>query len=262
MRAAGKSRRRMQRQLPPTGVKLAYFAALRPLLKEMHARTLEALRAFFPARADSRESDQINHVLKQVARAISRDTFNTDKLQALVEKYFDRTSLQQKQQLIKQIASVAGFDPFIRDQKLLQLAEQWTKENVALIQTVPKRYFPQVEQVTLQAFREGTRWEELATDLTERFGVAEFNAQRIARDQVGKLAGDLNKERQTELGIDRFVWRTVHDNRVRSSHEELDGKTFSWDAPPLGVDGEEIIPGQEINCRCFSEPSIDHLLPE
>ncbi|MBT4932618.1 MAG: minor capsid protein [Rhodospirillaceae bacterium] len=46
----------------------------------------------------------------------------------------------------------------------------------------------------------------------------------------------------------KYIWRTVGDSKVRSSHAELDGKVFSWDDPP-----EEGHPGEEYNCRCWAE---------
>ncbi len=45
-----------------------------------------------------------------------------------------------------------------------------------------------------------------------------------------------------------YIWRTVGDSKVRSSHAERDGKTFSWDAPPEGGH-----PGEAYNCRCRAE---------
>jgi len=45
-----------------------------------------------------------------------------------------------------------------------------------------------------------------------------------------------------------YIWRTTGDSKVRSSHAEQNGKTFSWDAPPEGGH-----PGEAYNCRCRAE---------
>jgi len=47
----------------------------------------------------------------------------------------------------------------------------------------------------------------------------------------------------------QYIWRTAGDGKVRSSHAERDGKTFSWDNPPDGGH-----PGVARNCRCEAEP--------
>lgn len=49
----------------------------------------------------------------------------------------------------------------------------------------------------------------------------------------------------------QYVWRTQHDERVRTSHRVNDGRIFSWsDPPPSGHPGEDYI------CRCEAVPYI------
>jgi SPP1 gp7 family putative phage head morphogenesis protein len=82
---------------------------------------------------------------------------------------------------------------------------------------------------------------------------ADSHASLIARDQIGKLHGELNRARQEAAGIDRFVWHTQLDDRVRPDHEELEGGIYTWQEGAPGVG----IPGEPINCRCWGEPVID-----
>ena len=42
-----------------------------------------------------------------------------------------------------------------------------------------------------------------------------------------------------------YIWHTCQDDKVRSSHAELDGTIHSTD--------EEIFPGKEYGCRCWAE---------
>lgn len=98
---------------------------------------------------------------------------------------------------------------------------------------------------------------ELAEEIERRFDFAADHAEIIARDQVGKLNGQLDAQRQQNLGIKRFIWRTVGDERVRDEHEERDGETYDYDDPP---DGE--LPGEPINCRCSAEPVFDDIFDD
>ncbi len=113
--------------------------------------------------------------------------------------------------------------------------------------------------------------EGIAPELERVFGFSEDRAKRIARDQVGKFYGEVAAARQKELGITRFIWRTVKDERVRGdpgglypkadpSHYDLEGKTFSYDDLPEVMDGQTGLPGQAINCRCYAEPVFDDIL--
>jgi len=50
----------------------------------------------------------------------------------------------------------------------------------------------------------------------------------------------------------------MHDNRVRETHEELDGTSQEWADPPE-PDGH---PGNGINCRCYADPDLTDLFAE
>jgi len=73
---------------------------------------------------------------------------------------------------------------------------------------------------------------------------------------VAKLNGRFTQERQTDAGIDSYVWRTMEDERVRETHDAVDGQTFPWSAPPEETDNNH--PGEDYQCRCWAEP----VLPE
>jgi hypothetical protein len=63
------------------------------------------------------------------------------------------------------------------------------------------------------------------------------------------FAGLINQLRQQDLGIERYIWRSRDDSKVRDSHAEYDDQVFRWDEPPAGGH-----PGQAHNCRCYAEP--------
>ena len=63
------------------------------------------------------------------------------------------------------------------------------------------------------------------------------------------FAGLINQLRQQDLGIERYIWRSRDDAKVRESHAEYDDQVFRWDEPPAGGH-----PGQAHNCRCHAEP--------
>ena len=54
-----------------------------------------------------------------------------------------------------------------------------------------------------------------------------------------------------------YVWRTLKDEKVRSSHQANDGHVFAWNEPP-----ETGHPEDEFNCRCSAEPYLATLEEE
>lgn len=205
-------------------------------------------------RRDAGEGKRIRDLV-DAARGNLRASLSTDKLEALAGEFAQRTTTYQRIQLSRQLHAAVGVDVLVTDRKLAAVTEGFVAENVALIKTVPDVLFDKIEQATTRAVTEGTLHTDLAKELAEQVGVAKNRAALIARDQVGKIYGQANAARQAELGIDRFVWRTVNDARVRDEHKDLEGKIFSY---ADGGHPEEGLPGEPINCVPADAPVSLH----
>lgn len=127
-----------------------------------------------------------------------------------------------------------------------------TRDNIELIKSIPEQYFEKLGDAVGKNMERGMRFEDLAKEI-ERIGdVTESRAKLIARDQTSKMNGAFNQARQTSLGIDRYVWQTSGDERVRPEHDANDGEIFRWNSPP--ATGH---PGHDVNCRCVAIPYFD-----
>lgn len=259
-------RKRLPKQLQPDAIRTAYFAALRNILGIAHQLVIRDIVPMLPnivsqsarERGDAMRfdasKDTVKRLIHQVTNTFSRQ-FPDERLEEIAREFGDRTSDFQRAQLNKQIHAAIGVEVPISDRRLGPLIQDFTKTNVELIQSIPEQYFEQLQERMLDGMADGIRPESLASELEERYGVAESRAQLIARDQIGKFYGDLNEERQTELGIEGYIWRGALDQRERSEHTEREGKFFSWDNPP-----EDGHPGEPIQCRCWAEPDFSSLL--
>lgn len=166
-----------------------------------------------------------------------------------------------KTEWIKLVRSQYGVDPTKEDPvKFSRLLQQWAKTNALLIQDIPTKTMNQIKEATIETLQSGRNVDDMTSTvydiMSERTDVTDSRARLIARDQVAKLNGALTQERQRDIGVDSYVWRTVGDERVRETHEEVDGQTFSWDSPPSETDDNH--PGEDYQCRCWAEP----ILPE
>lgn len=130
---------------------------------------------------------------------------------------------------------------------MLQSMKAATKDNIALIKTIPEQYFDRVTETVTNGWNNGMRWETLVKQIERDGGITENRAKLIARDQTSKMNAAFNQERQQQVGIEKYEWSTSRDERVRPEHEDMDGKTCRWDDPPI-VDGEPAHPGEPINC--------------
>ena len=187
---------------------------------------------------------------------------STSDVATLAAKFAARTASHQRLQLGKQVRSALGADPYTRDPVLAGVSEDFVAQNVSLIKRIPSRLHEKIEGMVMNSVGKSQLNVNLGDEIRDAFGVADRHAAFIARDQISKYYGAVNKARQESLGVTKFIWRTMNDERVRDSHAELDGKEFSWDDLPTNDDGEEIYPGSDYQCRCTAEPVLDDLVDD
>jgi SPP1 gp7 family putative phage head morphogenesis protein len=276
-------RQRLPIQAQPDAIAARYIADLRDIaiaakamvvsqiapLVERHLKSLredEAIRDE-TIRLDSDVPGEIIRLLRGIKFSLGR-TFPEDALGRIVKNRAEQLDLFNRGAVADLVDTVSGIDVFGRlavDTKATIAA--WTKENIALIKSIPDVYLGDVERLVVDAFQRGRRPEAVMRDLLRNNflpdearpkGAArdpEARARLIARDQAGKLNAALTKTRHQELGLDHYIWRTSLDGSVREEHAELEGMRFSWDDPP-----DEGHPGEPVGCRCRAEPDMSEIL--
>ncbi len=142
-----------------------------------------------------------------------------------------------------------GVDVITGDAALQTSMRVWEAENIALIKSIPEQAVSRLQGQVTEAVRRGQTVADLRKLIVEEFGVTDRRAQLIARDQIGKLNGQLTQTRQQDIGIDEYKWRGILDARERPEHVAREGQTYAWGKPPS--DGH---PGQPIRCFPGSTP--------
>lgn len=267
MGVKGKRLRKAPKILTPDGLGRDYKRMLRLLVDRLRKRVeaifdnqlptiLNQLNKNIPTNDSVRMDDEtIVDKLRALIRSSYAEAdaeFAEAKLNEIAKRIGGNVSDFNRQQVSKVITQVIGIDPFISEPWLAEKMALFVSDNAALISTVKDKYMAEVERTVLSGARSGLRHEEISKQIQERGGVAESNADRIARDQVNKFNGQLNGLRQESLGIKSYIWHTVGDANVRDSHAELNGTEQEWANPP-----SEGNPGDAINCRCWAEPKFD-----
>lgn len=82
---------------------------------------------------------------------------------------------------------------------------------------------------------------------------------KLSEKQLAKLAEIIEKHEGFKEGKielvekdEKYIWRTMKDDKVREEHLVREGKVFSWYQPPK--DGH---PGEPEGCRCQAEKYIE-----
>lgn len=81
--------------------------------------------------------------------------------------------------------------------------------------------------------------------------VSEADLATLSDWLARRFLTEINERRQRNLGVTHYIWRTLDDPKVRTTHAERDDRLFSWD--DRFSDGH---PGHGNNCRCMAEPAI------
>lgn len=101
---------------------------------------------------------------------------------------------------------------------------------------------------------------EVKNLIQNRLNISDDRCKFIARQETSLLTSNFKEIQYRQAGIDKYIWRTVGDNRVRDKHDELDGKPFSFSNPPDASyfnTNEPCNPGEDYRCRCVALPIIE-----
>lgn len=153
----------------------------------------------------------------------------------------------------------------------LKTAERFhsiVRNNAAYIKTMPLNIAEQVTASMAKGYAEGRRPAELLEDVLKKAPHLTANhARLIARTETSKASTALTRMRSEEAGVGWYVWRTSEDERVRSSHEHMEGVIVNWNEPPSP---EKLDPrhqqrpygeyhaGETFNCRCYPQPLLEY----
>ena len=162
---------------------------------------------------------------------------------------FNRHNVEQ-QMAVKNIDLVAT-EPWVKD-----FVAEKVKDNVGYIKTIHSDYFDGIENIVSNGIANGASLKSMREQLVRQADISKSKAQFIAVDQAGSMLGQMTAQRHQRLGIEKFIWDTSGDERVRASHRKLDGKVFSYDAPPE-VNGRIVLPGEDYRCRCIAMPVFE-----
>lgn len=149
--------------------------------------------------------------------------------------------------------SLREAEPSIAD-----MVDGWRASNVERVGSLLEHERDELSDILSKGANKSV--EALRQDIEERLDVSRGKADFLARDQVLTLNAQITKARHEAAGITEYIWTTSRDERVRATHEELDGETFSWDDPPVTNEaGDHNHPGEDYGCRCVAVPILPEL---
>jgi uncharacterized protein with gpF-like domain len=245
---------------PNAGDEAAYRKRLIKLIESMHNSARYWITAEYRGNetrivGDEAPAKTIARVMEQKARYWQK-IFNSE-ARSMSGWFIGKASKTAARQLNAQLRAkklpTVKFDPSRATNDLQQALIQ---ENVALIKSIPSEYFGKIEKMVTRSVSSGGDLKQLTDDLEHEFGVTRKRAEFIARDQNNKATEQIANQTCRDVGFVWGRWHHSHGGKVpRQSHLRVDEKVYELEKG-MFIDGEWIIPGQMINCRCFFSPLI------
>lgn len=257
----------MKRWLYPTGTERDYLAALRryvlaPFEQSVRDHLMPALPIVFAqarGRQDATDPRDIPEgagwfetLREALVVTLTQAGISDGTIREIVMRVAASVETFNAKEFHAVLRSVYRVDIFPSMPSGMRLAiESFEMQNIALIKSIPVEATGRMSGKIIEALRTGRTLKDTQALVREELGVADRRARVIARDQVGKLNGQITELRQTDIGVDSYKWRGILDARERESHVAREGKVFKWSEPP--DDGH---PGEPIQCRCSAEPEL------
>lgn len=180
------------------------------------------------------------------------------KLGIKLAKRFIRSSRSTYDKQFMNELKKAGFTvKFSLNKDIEEVLEGAIAQNVGLIKSIGTEYLERVQQQVWEGVTNGYDLGQISKNLVDAYGISDRRAAFIARDQGAKAHAVIERERRKEAGITQAVWLHSHAGKTpRQSHVRANGKVFDIEKG-LYLDGEWLLPGQAINCRCGSKSLLD-----
>ena len=259
---------------PNAGLEAEFRRKLTKLVAEMHESVVYWTTATY--RGNEPEVTQLGQdespaaALRAIMRKLaSRWLRNFEEAAPKLAQWFATAVKDRSDATLRKILKDGGFSiewkmtPAMNDAMQATIGEQ-----VSLIKSIPSQYFTQIEGMVMRSVTTGRAVGDLAKDLEKAFGVTTRRARFIALDQSNKASATLTRVRQLEsVGADaEAIWvhsaggKVPRPSHVKAGREKTRYRVSEgWYDPD---EGEKILPGQLINCRCCSRlviPALDKM---
>ncbi|MFD1206644.1 phage minor head protein [Sporosarcina contaminans] len=126
-----------------------------------------------------------------------------------------------------------------------------------------------VQQEVTQGLVKGETYGMMSKRLKETFEGDAAKSMRVVRTEAHRVSEEAKHDSAAHATRNGIImkkeWNSVGDERVRSSHDHLNGIKIEMDKNFIGKHGSGPAPGQlghpaeDINCRCFLTYSVDRI---
>lgn len=159
----------------------------------------------------------------------------------------------------KKTAETLEIMPELTESSRAILKEEYSENLKLAVKKFTEEQILSLRESTEENATKGYRFDRLADKIQDQYKVSAVKAEFLARQETSLFMSQYRRQRFSEAGVTRYIWRTSRDQRVRDVHKHLEGKIFFYTQPPIvdRASGRRRNPGEDYGCRCVDEPVLD-----
>lgn len=239
---------------PNAGIQAAYRREMEKLIDDVNRSVLYWVRAGYRKQEPSIAMDSAAGVMGRILTKLFKYWVKRwgKRADNIAERFVNR-SKKRTQNSYYQAFKAAGFTVKVDPSRFLnETSEALVAENVALIKSIPERYFGEVTELVQRCVSQGRHVKELENEIYKRYKVSRKRAKLIARDQTNKACFAIRRAEDMSLGITEGIW--VHfpgTKYYRDTHRRMHGKRFKLSEGLYDSDVKRnVLPAELVNCCC------------
>lgn len=252
----------------PVSIEMRYSRELRALTRQMTSETRKAVAELFRSPDAKEFFAQDANIASQARQMLNLLTMRFQNLYSRHAEMMARRMLGEvddasKAALLASFKKISGevtLKVHEMPEQLKTIFEASVSENVDLIKSIPSQYLDRVKGAVNRSIT-GTNGSltSLIGEIRKFDGITDRRARNIALDQTRKAFQSVNAERAKSAGVKKGIWvHTGGTKEPRPLHKGYNGKEFNLaEGAPIGDKGQNVMPGEEINCRCTFIPVVD-----
>lgn len=233
------------------------------MAKQFRNQTLNELNKGDVEKFTDAKTGNFAAVWVQLANRASRKLkarFDEKRIKQTITKMLDRQDKDSASRLYAEVERVLG----VPSKQLLATEGMSIRRNALTLETVQwvKKLRDETLQewtaATLRSMAEGESLEQVMQQFDGMVEKRRNHAKFVARTQIGTYNSLMTKARAQNIGIEKAVWVTSKDERVRHSHKVRDGKEFELSKGLYSsTDGQWLLPANDYQCRCSAMLLLD-----
>ena len=214
----------------------------------------DELRRMFADQQTGNFANVFLNLAKKVRRKLMKQ-FDDDRLDDLAKRITGKVNNRNAKVFYGRAARRIGIDraELEATEGLTYQINAYKLETAQWVKKIRDETLEQWTASTLRSMAEGRGLDDIMQDFSGMVEKRKGHAEMVARTQISSFNSFVTNARARNLGIEKAIWQTSEDERVRTCHAERHGREFDLSKGLYSsCDGKTLQPGVDYNCRCIS----------